>query len=144
MKENQDSLNNIIKFFDDVTALVDEIVDIHFPSSLAETYIDPLTDLFETETKVFIIIEIPGVTKENLHIAIGPTMVLVQGIKPPSEQMRIGASFYNLEIAYGIFKKRIYLPSRIKINSSLVSLKNGILTMEFNKDKKAVKMIKIE
>jgi len=144
VKDNFNSLNDIIKFFDDVSALVDEIVDTNFPPSLAETYIEPATDLFETEHKVFIILDLPGVVKENLHIAIGPTMVLVQGIKPRPEQMQAGASFYNLEIAYGIFKKRIYLPSRVKINSVQVSLKNGILTMEFNKDKKLTRIVKIE
>lgn len=144
MTENNNSLKSIIKFFDDVTALVDDIFDMHFPSSLTNTYINPTTDLFETETKVFIIIEIPGVKKEDLHIAIGPTMILIQGVKCPSELMQVGASFHNLEIPYGILKKRIYLPSRIKLKSAQISLKNGILSMEFNKDKKAVRMIKIE
>lgn len=144
MIEDRDSLKDIIKFFDDVATLVDDIFDIHFPSSLAETYIDPVTDLFETDNKVFIIVEIPGVQKDELYIAVGPTMVLIQGVKRPPEIMKSGASFYNLEIAYGIFKKRIYLPSRIKLNSAQVSLKDGLLFMEFNKDKKSVRITKIE
>ncbi len=135
MTADRDSLKTIIKFFDDVATLADDIFDIHFPSSLAETYIDPVTDLFETDNKVFIIVEIPGVLKNELYIAVGPTMVLIQGIKRPLEIIKSKASFYNLEIAYGIFKKRIYLPSRIKLNSAKVFLKDGLLFMEFNKDK---------
>jgi HSP20 family molecular chaperone IbpA len=144
MSKNRESFKDIIKFFDDVAALVDELFDNELESPFVNAYFNPPTDIFETATKVFVVFEIPGVDKNDLHIAVGPTMVLIQGVKRPSASMQQGASFYNLDISYGIFKKRVYLPSRIVLNSVQVSLENGLLTMEFNKDKKAVRSIKIE
>jgi HSP20 family protein len=142
--KNGNSFQDIIKFFDDVSALVDDIFESAFPSSFADTYYEPPIDLFETEEKIFIIMEIAGVKKDDLSIAIGPTMVLIQGIKQRPEVMHQGVSFHNLEIPYGKFKKRIYLPYRVRVKSVEVSLKDGILTMIFNKDKKSVRVIKIE
>ncbi len=143
MTKNHNSLQNIIKFFDDVSALVDDIFEAEF-TSFADTFYEPLIDVFETEEKIFIITEIPGVKKEDLSIAIGPTMVLIQGIKSRPELMQQGASFHNLEIPYGRFKKRVYLPSRIKTKSVTVSLKDGVLSMILDKDKKRARIIKIE
>jgi HSP20 family protein len=141
---NGNSFNDIIKFFDDVSALVDDLFYHSFPSTIAGTYSEPATDLFETDDKIFLIMELPGVKKTDMSIAVGPTMVLIQGNKPRPELMQTGATFYNLEIPYGSFRKRIYLPSRIKAKSVEVSLKDGILTMEFLKDKKSVRIIKIK
>ncbi|MCX8015280.1 MAG: Hsp20/alpha crystallin family protein [candidate division WOR-3 bacterium] len=138
------SLKDIIKFFDDVSALVDDIFFQEITPSLAETYFEPATDLFEVNDKIFLIIELPGVKKKDLSIAVGPTMVLIHGWKRRMELMQEGTSFYNLEIPYGRFKKRIYLPSRINVKSTKVSLKDGLLKMEFLKDIKTVKIIKIE
>ncbi len=144
MSKNRESFKDIIKFFDDVSALVDELFDSEFELPFISTYFNPATDIFETAKNLFVIFEIPGVDKNDLHIAIGPTMVLIQGIKRPNELMQQGASFHNLDISYGIFKKRVYLPSRIILNSVQVTLENGLLTMEFNKDKKQVRPIEIE
>jgi HSP20 family protein len=143
VNENRESFKNIIKFFDDVASLVDDIFETDYESQIATSYFDPPTDLFETDTKLFMIVEIPGVNKDDLHIAIGPTMVLIQGVKRPHDQMRQGASFYKLEISYGVFRKRIYLPLRVKLNTVQVSLHNGLLTVEFTKDKKAMRLIEI-
>lgn len=144
MTNNKDSFKDIIKFFDDVSAIVDDIFESAFPTVLADTYYEPPTDLFETEDKIFLIMEIPGVKKQDLSIAVGPTMVLIQGAKQQPELLRQSASFHNLEISYGKFRKRVYLPYRIIAKTTQVSLKDGILTMEFYKDKKSVRFIKIE
>lgn len=144
MTNNINSFKDIIKFFDDVSAIVDDIFDTAFPSVFADTYYEPPIDLFETKDKIFLIAEVPGVKKQDLSIAIGPTMVLIQGTKPQPELLHQSASFHNLEIAYGKFKKRVYLPHRIIAKSTQVSLKDGILTMELYKDKKSVRIIKIE
>lgn len=140
----QERYKSIIKFFDDVSALIDDIFFQEISPSLTETYFEPATDLFEINDKIFLILEIPGVKKKDLSIAVGPTMVLIYGRKRRMELMKEGTSFYNLEIPYGRFKKRIYLPSRINVKSTKVSLQDGLLKMEFSKDKKAVKIIKVE
>jgi HSP20 family protein len=141
---NKDSFKDIIRYFDDVSALIDDIFETAFPSPFTSTYFEPPTNLFETEDKIILIMEIAGVKKEDLSIAIGPTMVLIQGIKQPSQVAQQGAIFHNLEIPHGKFRKRIYLPYRVKVKTVEVSLKDGILTMEFTKDKKQMKIIKVE
>jgi HSP20 family protein len=138
------SFKDIIRFFDDVSTLVDDIFNEEIGSYANETYFEPITDLFELRDKIYIIMEIAGVAKEDLSIAVGPTMIIIQGVKRRVELMQQGATYYNLEIPYGHFKKRVFLPSRINAKSVRVSLKDGLLTMEFKKDEKSTRIIEIE
>jgi len=139
-----DSFKDVIRFFDDVSALVDDIFSEENNLYTNETYFEPITDLFELKDKIYIVMEIPGVAKENLSIAVGPTMIIVQGVKRRVELMKPGAIYYNSEIPYGNFKKRVYLPCRIEAKSLQVSFNDGLLTMEFIKDEKSVRLIEIE
>lgn len=144
MNNNFDSFKEIVRFFDDVSALVDDIFNEEVSAIENKTYFEPTTDLFESNNKIFLFMEIPGVKKENLSIAVGPTMVIVQGIKNQNPLTTQTATYYNLEIPYGNFHKRIFLPSRIVAKSVRVSLKDGLLAMEFAKDEKILRVIKIE
>lgn len=144
MINENDSFKDIIRFFDDVSTLIDDIFTEEISSFANETSFEPFTDLFEIQDKIYLIIEIPGVKKKDLSIAVGPTMVIVHGTKHRSALAKPGATYYNMEIPYGNFRKRVFLPARIKAKSVQISLKDGLLTMEFIKDKKSVRIIEIE
>ncbi len=144
MNNNFESFKDIIRFFDDVSALVDDIFTEEISTFSSETFFEPTTDLFEVIDKIFLIMEVPGVKKQDLSIAVGPTMVIVQGVKHRNELSKQGATFYNLEIPYGKFRKRIFLPARIKAKSVQVSFKDGLLTMQFIKDTKSIRIVEID
>lgn len=138
------SFKSIIKFFNDVSGIIDEIFNEECEIISNQTYYEPAVDIFELEDKIFLIMELPGVEKKDLSIAIGPNMVIVKGVRRDPEIVRRGVTFYNMEIPYGHFKRRLFLPARISTKSVMINLKNGILTMSFNKDKKNIKILKIE
>ncbi|MCS7257989.1 MAG: hypothetical protein NZ601_01250, partial [candidate division WOR-3 bacterium] len=76
------SLQAIIKFFDDVSALMDlTFFRTDLPAYFIETIHEPPTDVFETEDKIYVLVELPGVASQDLQIAVGPTMVVIRGVK---------------------------------------------------------------
>lgn len=140
--EDKDKNSLTIRFIDDIEGLVEEFFE--FPSIDTGFTFEPATDILETEDTIYLIMEVPGVSQNDLNIAVGPSTIIVQGIKEPPEFLPAGASFYNLEITYGNFYKRIRLPCRIEIQPVKVSLKNGLLMMQFRKYQKQIRTLKIE
>ncbi|MEO0072214.1 MAG: Hsp20/alpha crystallin family protein [candidate division WOR-3 bacterium] len=136
-------LQVIIKFFDDVSALMDlAYIRADLPSYFFETVYEPPTDVFELEDKIYVVMELPGVNPQDLQIAVGPTMVVVRGTKLQPALMKQALSFYNLEISYGYFRRQLYLPTRIVVKATSVSFDNGVLKIELLKEKQDVKIIR--
>ncbi|MEO0092063.1 MAG: Hsp20/alpha crystallin family protein [candidate division WOR-3 bacterium] len=138
--KNKQSLT--IRFIDDIEGLVEEFFD--FPLINTGFTFEPATDILETDDTIYFIMEVPGVSQNDLNIAVGPSTIIVQGVKQPPDFLPTGASFYSLEIAYGNFRKRVQLPCRIEIQPVKVSLKNGLLMMQFRKYQKQIRTLIIE
>jgi len=69
----------------------------------------PPVDIFETEAEVVIMIALPGVTPEDLSIAVDGGHVVISGERRiPAEGRR--AAIHRLEIPHGHFERRIELP----------------------------------
>lgn len=140
--EDRDKPSWVIRFIDDFEGLVEEYLDYQYtPTGFT---FEPPVDILETDDTIYFLMEIPGVDQKSLKIAVGPQTIIVEGIKQPPELLPSGASFYNLEIAYGHFRKRVILPYRIELRPVRVILKNGLLMMQFRKYQKQIRTIKIE
>lgn len=91
----------------------------------------PLYDLFITRDRLVLIIEVPGVEKEDISLSISPRGVVVQGRRTAAKVITEGKVFYNLEIPYGRFERRIPFPIEVRTKNVEVDLANGLLTMVF-------------
>ena len=129
-------------FYEDTDILFEEFMDIHF--SVLDVVWAPATDLFVTAEQIYLMLEIPGVKKEDLTIMLAPTWVHISGTKQSPETFKQGVNFYKLEIPYGYFQKRVILPFRVEPKNLKIALNDGILTLEFKRKEKGVKVIKIE
>lgn len=129
-------------FYEDTDILFEEFIDFHY--SLFDVVWTPATDLFVTDEFIYLMMEIPGVDKEDLTIMVAPSWVQIRGIKPSPEAFKHGINFYKLEIPYGYFQKRVMLPFRVEPRNLKVTLKDGLLTLAFRRKEKAAKVIKVE
>lgn len=129
-------------FYDETDILFEEFMDL--PFSLLDVVWNPATDLFVTEERIYLMMEIPGVRKDDLTIMAAPTWVHIQGIKQSPEVFKQGINFYKLEIPYGFFQKRVILPFRVEPKNLKISLKEGLLTLEFKRKEKGIEIIKVE
>ncbi len=129
-------------FYEDTDILFEEFMDL--PFSLLDVVWNPTTDLFVTKERIYLMIEIPGVRKDDLTIMAAPTWVYIRGIKQSPEAFKQGINFYKLEIPYGFFQKRVILPFRVDPKNLKISLKEGLLTLEFKRKEKGIEVIKVE
>lgn len=90
---------------------------------------EPLTDVIEEEDKVRVVVELPGVEKENIHLHAA-TKALDIEVSDPDHR----------------FSKHLDLPCEVKEDSAKATYKNGVLQilLERSSAKRKRKEIKIE
>jgi len=92
---------------------------------------EPPVDLFELDGDVWLLVALPGVTPEQLQVAIDGAAIVVRGERPlPAGSRR--AAIHRLEIPYGGFQRRITLPAgRFQIIER--KLENGCLVLRLQR-----------
>ncbi len=76
----------------------------------AQVVWEPPVDLFENEREIVLVVAMPGVSPERVQVVGEPGAVVVRGTRPVP--LVPGLSVRRLEIPYGVFERRIPLPSR--------------------------------
>jgi HSP20 family protein len=76
---------------------------------------EPTVDVFESDDKVTVVVEIPGATKESIKI------------KAKDDELYVEAEGERK------YAKRIKLPAKVDPKSAKAKFKNGILTIELKK-----------
>lgn len=79
---------------------------------------EPIVDIFDEEDQILAIVELPGVSEDEIKIEISGDM------------LQLTASNKNRKYA-----KEVLLPSKVKANSVKTSYKNGILEISLEKDR---------
>jgi len=90
----------------------------------------PPTDVYSTDQKVVITIELPGVPESDVTVdaAVDGTALSVRGRRSFTGS-REGLDYYRLERSYGEFDCRVHLPSRSRPERCTASFADGVLTV---------------
>ena len=99
---------------------------VTIPSSTAVRWI-PKTDIYITETDLVVEIELPGVKRSDLTVSIARDGLYIEGVRRRSPKVHSSISFYNLEIDYGPFERRIYFPTPVDPRKLNASFEDGVL-----------------
>ena len=100
----------------------------------ARTYL-PVTDIFETEQALTVVMEMPGVDKQNVEVTVENDLLTVGG--------RIDFSKYeNLQPVYteynvGHYARSFQLSNRIDQGKISADLKDGVMTLVLPKAEEA-------
>jgi len=92
----------------------------------------PPIDLAETNDKVIVKAEIPGIDPKEVDISIQGNTLTVKGEKKEEKEEK-GKNFYRMERRYGSFSRSIDLPSSVDTNKITAECKNGILEITLQK-----------
>ena len=90
----------------------------------------PHVDLCQTEDRVLIRAELPGVMLSDIHLTFQKDMLQLQGIKREPDKNRKLRCYYCLERRYGKFDRRINIDWIVNPREIRASLNKGILTVE--------------
>lgn len=93
----------------------------------------PPTDIYETEDKIIILIEISGMEESDFSVSIDQSLLSVSGMRnAPIDERR---AFHQMEIPFGNFISQIELPSTIDIEKIDANYNNGFLRIDIPKEK---------
>lgn len=85
----------------------------------------PGVDIYEIETGIIIVVELPGVKKENLEISLDDDYLIIEGKR--YEPVYQFVKCHHRESLYGNFKRSIKLPRRVDEDNIKAELKEGLL-----------------
>ncbi|MFK9092915.1 Hsp20/alpha crystallin family protein [Bacillus salipaludis] len=90
----------------------------------------PAIDLLEGEHEVIVIIELPGVLKENLELGLNGNILTIKGkALPIHPHLNISYS----ERFYGEFQRQITLPDTVTPNQLNAKFWNGLLFVSYQR-----------
>ncbi len=87
----------------------------------------PLVDIMEAEDSLHVVVEMPGITREDVSLEIAGTLL---NIKAKNEDRK--------------YSERVELPARVLVDSAKATYMNGVLEVVFEYDRSDKKSIKVD
>ncbi len=96
---------------------------------------DPRVDLQETDTEYIIKMDIPGMSKDSIHVEVKDGVLIVSGKRENEWRQEKKGRFYRRERSFGSFSRAISLPQDAQADKVTATYKNGVLTVRIAKGK---------
>lgn len=110
-----------------VTPISDDDVEDDFPGQLA-------VDVYETENKLVVKARTAGVNKDELDVSISDGILTISGTLSSGDDIE-ATNWHIQECYWGEFSRTLALPVAVKEDEVEAVLKDGVLTITFNKIK---------
>lgn len=88
----------------------------------------PSVDVINSMNETFVLIELPGIRKEDFELIISAAQFVIRGVKP---NRMLGLSYITNESYYGPFERTVPFPYPIKVETVVARLLEGILIIRF-------------
>jgi HSP20 family protein len=96
----------------------------------------PTVDISETGEEFLIKVELPGVSKQDVNVAIHESVLTIQGERK-MEREESGKKYHRVERSYGRFARSFLLPENVDENTVSASHKDGVLNVRLGKVEEA-------
>ena len=96
----------------------------------------PRVDVAETEDKVQVSAELPGIDPENVDVSIAHDVLTISGEKREEREEK-KRDYHRIERSYGSFRRSVPLPTEVDTDKAEAHFKNGLLTITLPKTEKA-------
>ncbi len=92
----------------------------------------PPTDVYETQDELAVIIELAGVSEDDMAVTLFSDLLVVEGRRkqPPCAEMH---ACHQLGIKYGDFRSEVHLPFPVESEKVSAEYKNGLLKVVLKK-----------
>jgi len=92
----------------------------------------PAVDIYETADTIVMKAELPGVTREDIHIHIDGSTLTLKGERRFSRDVQ-EESYLRIERPYGSFHRSFALPATVQQENVRAVLKDGVLELTLPK-----------
>ena len=86
----------------------------------------PHVDVYDTGDNAIVLVDLAGVPREQIQIAVEREQLTLSGDRRPPHQME-GRTIHALEVPYGAFKRTIYLPFAVDAARADAAYRDGFL-----------------
>lgn len=94
----------------------------------------PPTDVYETSGEFVVLLEVAGVSEDDLSVTLFNDLLVVEGSREQPPFFRTGMSAcHQLGIKYGEFRSEIYVPVTVDHDNVTAEYKNGLLKISLKK-----------
>jgi len=95
-------------------------------TTTGSTYFSPPMEMFEREGHLVVRADLPGLTKDDVHVEVTDEALTIEGERRSEHEERQGA-FFHSERRYGTFHRHIPLPEGVNAHQVTASFKDGVL-----------------
>jgi HSP20 family protein len=89
----------------------------------------PAIDVFETETAVYVLAELPGLATADLELLVEGNLLVLRGRKQPPQAPPARARFQCVETGHGTFERRLRIDAPVNTHRASAALRDGLLTI---------------
>jgi HSP20 family protein len=95
----------------------------------------PPLDVYQSKDNFTVVIDLPGLRKENIEISLREQKLTVSGDRPL--ETKTGEEGFRAERYYGRFQRTVQLPAQVNPNEVKASYENGTLKIVLPKSEAA-------
>jgi len=92
----------------------------------------PATDVFETRDELVVVMELAGVTEDDLSVTLFSDLLVVEGIRHQPSVTKVNA-YHQLGIKYGEFRSEVHVPFPVDTSKVKAEYSNGLLRISLTK-----------
>jgi HSP20 family protein len=97
---------------------------------------EPAVEVADNNTHVTVRAQVPGVSKDHLHVEIAENALTLRG-ETKAEDSTDEQQYYRREFHYGAFSRTIPLPPGLQADRATAALKDGVLIITIPKGEQA-------
>ena len=131
-----DPLRNLISIQDRMNRLFDESLHRQGSDGLEHGTWTPPVDIYETESEIVLVAEIPGMDENDVEVEVRDNVLLLRGERKMEEDLN-KESYHRVERAYGGFQRTFTLPQSVDSTNISAAYSKGVLEIKMPKTKKA-------
>lgn len=102
----------------------------------------PSVDVIEEGDNIRVVVEVPGMTPEDLTVSVSEDSLTVRGQKKREEEE--GKDIHRRECLHGPFRRVVPLPMKVDRDNVEATFKNGVLNIVLSKSAETGKRIPIK
>ena len=96
----------------------------------------PAIDMYETDDKLTVEVELPGLDAKDIDISLEDDILRVKGERKFSNEVK-EENYHRIERAYGYFERNVPLPRKVDAEKVTASVSGGVLRIEMPKAEEA-------
>jgi len=93
----------------------------------------PPIDVYETEDRYVLTIEVPGVTRDDIDVAVHDNRLRLRGVRPARPAEGGTVHFHQVERGHGSFERTFQFADPVETDGISADLRDGVLTITLPK-----------